>query len=174
MKMLLCAAPLLLWPISSIEAAEPATGPATAACNVTASVIDPDPNGTNIRKMPGGDIAATLRTPRAGDDWIEVHVVGQAGDWFVIDRADLVGDARKTIFRGKGYMHRSVLGADGLINGEPIRSAPNVDSPQILASEEGDQQAYLLACAGDFMKIRVKGGVGWTKALCLNQRTTCA
>ena len=58
-------------------------------------------------------------------------------------------------------------------NGEPIRSAPDVDSPQILASEEGDQQAYLLACWGDFMKIRVKGGAGWTKALCLNQRTTC-
>jgi len=170
MRMLLCAAPLLLWPTGSLEAA----APVTTACNVTASVIDPDPSGTNVRKIPGGDIAATLRTPRTGDDWIEVHVVGQAGDWFAIDRADLVGDATRTIWRGKGYMHRSVLGADGLINGEPIRSAPNVDSPQILASEEGDQQALLLACAHDFMKIRVKGGVGWTKALCLNQRTTCA
>ena len=174
MKMLLSAAPLLFWPIGPLEAAGPATGPATAACNVTASVIDPDPSGTNVRKIPGGGVAATLRTPRTGDDWIEVHIVGQAGDWFAIDRADLVGDARKTIFRGKGYMHRSVLGADGLINGEPIRSAPDVDSPQILASEESDQQALLLACAGDFMKVRVKGGVGWTRALCLNQRTTCA
>jgi hypothetical protein len=170
MKMLLCAAPLLFWPIGPLEAA----GPATAACNVTASVIDPDPSGSNVRKTPGGDVAATLRTPRTGDDWIEVHVVGQAGDWFAIDRADLVGDARKTIFRGKGYMHHSVLGADGLINGEPIRSAPDVDSPQILASEDADQQAHLLACWGAFMKIRVKGGAGWTKALCLNQRTTCA
>jgi len=169
MKLLLCAVPLLLWPTGSLEAA----GPATTACNVMASVIDPDPS-TNVRKAPGGDVAATLSTPRQGDDWIEVHVVGQAGDWFAIDRADLVGDARKTIFRGKGYMHHSVLGADGLINGEPIRSGPNVDSPQILASEESDQQALLLACAGNFMKIRVKGGVGWTKALCLNQRTTCA
>lgn len=164
------AAPLLLWPIASLDAAAP-TAP---VCNVTASVIDPDPSGTNVRKTPGGDVAATLRTPREGDDWIEVHLVGQAGDWFAIDRADLVGDARRTIFRGKGYMHHSVLGADGLVNGEPIRSAPDVDSPQILASEEGDQQAHLLACWGDFMKIRVKGGVGWTKSLCLNQRTTCA
>lgn len=170
MKVLLCAVPLMLWPIGSLEAA----APATAACNVTVSVIDPDPSGTNVRKTPGGDVAATLRTPRTGDDWIEVHVVGQAGDWFAIDRADLVGDARKTIFRGRGYMHHSVLGADGMINGEPIRSAPDVDSPRILTSEEGDQQAYLVACAGDFMKIRVKGGAGWTKALCLNQRTTCA
>lgn len=172
MKLLLCAAPLLLWPIGTLEAAQPAQ-PAAAACNVTASVIDPDPRGTNVRKTPGGDVAATLRTPREGDDWIEVHVVGQAGDWFAVDRADLVGDARRTIWRGKGYMHHSVLGADGLINGEPIRTAPDIRSPQILASEEGDQQALLLACSGDFMKIRVKGGVGWTKSLCLNQRTTC-
>jgi len=169
MRMLLCAVPLMLWSSGSLEAA----APATTACNVTASVIDPD-SSTNVRKTPGGDVAATLRTPSTGDDWIEVHVVGQAGDWFAVDRADLVGDGRKTIFRGKGYMHHSVLGADGLINGEPIRSGPNVDSPQILASEESDQQALLLACAGNFMKIRVKGGVGWTKALCLNQRTTCA
>ena len=170
MKILLCAVPLLLWPTDSVEAAQPAK----VACNVTVSVIDQDPQGTNVRKTPGGDVAATLRTPRDEDDWIEVHVVGQAGDWFAIDRADLVGDASKTIWRGKGYMYRSVLGADGLVNGEPIRAAPDATSPRILTSEEGDQQAFFLACSGDFMKIRVKGGVGWTKALCLNQRTTCA
>lgn len=170
MKILLCATPLLLWPIAALEAAEPAA----AACNVTASVIDQDPQGTNVRKVPDGAVAATLRVPRDADDWIEVHVVGQAGDWFAIDRADLVGDARKAIFRGRGFMHRSVLGADGLVNGEPIRAAPDAASPQILASEDGDQQALLIACRGDFMKVRVKGGVGWTKRLCLNQRTTCA
>lgn len=170
MKLLICAVPLLLWPLGSLEAA----APVAAACNVTASMIDPDPSGTNVRKTPGGDVATTLRVPRTGDDWIEVHVVGQAGDWFAIDRADLVGDARKTIFRGKGYMHRSVLGADGLINGEPIRAAPDARAAPILTNEESDQQAFLLACSGDFMKIRVKGGVGWTKTLCLNQRTTCA
>jgi hypothetical protein len=170
MKLLFCAIPLSLFPLGSLEAA----ALDTTACNVTASVIDPDPAGTNVRKSPGGDVAATLRAPREGDDSIEVHVVAQAGDWFAIDRADLVGDARKTIFRGKGYMHHSVLGAGGLINGEPIRSAPDADSPRILASEEGDQQVHLLACSGAFMKVRVNGGVGWTKALCLNQRTTCA
>lgn len=170
MKLLLCAIPLSMWPLGSLDAA----APATVACNVTVSVVDPDPGGTNVRKTPGGDIAATLRTPRAGDDWIEVHVVGQAGDWFVIDRADLVGDARKTIFRGSGYMHRSMLGADGLVTGEPIRADHDARAAPILAGEDSDQPAYLLACAGDFVKIRVKGGVGWTRKLCLNQRTTCA
>ena len=168
MRTLLCASALLLCASGSLEAAD------TQACNVTASVIDQDPQGTNVRKVPGGDVVATLRTTRDGDDWIEVHVVGQAGDWFLIDRAERVGDDRKTIFQGKGYMHRTVLGADGLVNGEPIRADHDVRSQQILASEDSDQQAYLLGCWHDFMKVRVKGGVGWTKALCLNQRTTCS
>ena len=166
MKVLLCTAALLLCASGSLEAAD------TQTCNVTASVIDQDPRGTNVRKTPGGDVIATLRTPQ--DDWIEVHVVGQVGDWYVIDRADRVGDDSKTIFRGKGYMHRTVLGADGLVNGEPIRADHDVTSKQILRAEDSDQQVYLLGCWGDFMKVRVKGGVGWTKALCLNQRTTCS
>lgn len=168
MRILLCVAAVLLCQGRPLAAAD------TQICNATASVIDQDPEGTNVRKAPGGDVIATLRTPRDQDDWIEVHVVGQAGDWFVIDRADRVGDDRKTIFQGKGYMHRTVLGADGLVNGEPIRTDHDVRSRQILSSEDIDQQAYLLGCWHDFMKVRVKGGVGWTKALCLNQRTTCS
>jgi len=168
MKALLCAAPLLLSPIVSPAPAAPA-GP---ACNVMMSVIDPDPRGTNVRKTPGGDVATRLNA--SNDDWLEVHVIAQAGDWFEIDRADLVGDDSRTIYRGKGYMHQSVLGADGLVNGEPIRADHDVRSKQILASEDPDQQVHVLACWGDFLKIRVKNGVGWTKTLCLNQRTTCA
>ena len=170
MKLMLCALPFSLWPLASLEAA----APATTACNVTVSVIDPDPAGTNVRKTPGGAVAATLRPSRAGDDWIEVHVVGQTGDWFAIDRAERVGDTRKTIFRGSGYMHRAVLGSDGLVNGEPIRADHDERAAQILAGQDADQPAYLLGCAGDFVKIRIKAGVGWTKTLCLNQRTTCA
>ena len=167
MRILPYAMALLLCLGAPLEAAD------TQMCNVTASVIDQDPHGTHVRKSPGGDVIATLPSPDQ-DDWIEVHIVGQAGDWFLIDRADRVGDDRKTIFRGNGYMHRSVLGADGLVNGEPIRADHDIRSRQILASDDSDQQAFLLGCSHEFMKVRVKGGVGWTKALCLNQRTTCS
>ena len=167
MRLALYAAALLVSSGTSAIAAAP------QACNATVDVIDPDPQGTHVRATPGGAVVATLRLPREGDDWIEVHIVAQAGDWFLIDRAELVGDDRKTLYRGKGYMHRSVLGSDGLINGEPIRAESDMRSPQILASEDADQQVQLLACRDSFMKIRVKGGTGWTSNLCLNQRTTC-
>ena len=35
---------------------------AAPACNVTASVIDRGPSGTNVRKTPGGAVAAAQRT----------------------------------------------------------------------------------------------------------------
>ena len=38
----------------------------------------------------------------------------------------------------------------------------------------GDQPVTLLGCSGDFLKVRVKKGTGWTKGVCTNQRTTCA
>ena len=167
MRILLCAATLFMCLGGPLEAAD------TQVCNVTASVIDQDPHGTHVRKAPGGDVIATLRAPDQ-DEWIEVHIVGQAGDWLLIDRAERVGDDSKTIFQGRGYMHRSVLGGDGLVNGEPIRADYDVGSRQILATEDIDQQVLLLGCSHDFMKVRVKGGVGWTRALCLNQRTTCS
>ncbi|MEO7688980.1 MAG: hypothetical protein ABIS51_06810 [Sphingomonas sp.] len=142
MKTQLCTAALFLCASSSLEATD------TQTCNVTASVIDQDPRGTNVRKTPGGDVIATLRAPQ--DDWIEVHVVRQAADWYLIDRADRVGDDSKTIFRGKGYMHRTVLGADGLVNGEPIRADHDVGSPQILRAEDSDQQGLSSRLLGRF------------------------
>lgn len=48
MKLVLCAIPLSLWPLGSLEAA----APAITACNVTVSVTDPDPVGSNVRKTP--------------------------------------------------------------------------------------------------------------------------
>lgn len=162
----LCAPALLLLG-GSVEAA------ATQACDVKVGVIDLDPAGTHVRETPGGKIVATLR-PSQGDDWIEVHVVGQAGDWFLIDHADEVGDDSTPIFDRRGYMHRSVLGADGLVYGVPIRAGHAEASPRILASADLDQQVAFLDCWHDFMRIRVKGGIGWTKELCLNQRTTCS
>jgi hypothetical protein len=38
----------------------------------------------------------------------------------------------------------------------------------------GDQQVDLLGCWGEFLKVHVKKGTGWTKAACTNMDTTCA
>jgi hypothetical protein len=167
MRVLFYAVPLL------ISLGGSAAPPAAQACNVTVDVIDPDSRSTNVRDRPGGKIIATLTTSQDNDDWIEVHVVAQYGDWFLVDRADLVGDDRKAIYRGRGYMHRSVLGADSLVWGEPVRVDHDARSALVTNGKNADEPAYLLGCRDTFMKVRIKEGAGWTKNLCLNQRTTC-
>lgn len=150
--------------------------PAAAAetvCSVKVDVTDNDPRGTNVRATPGGRIIAVLPS-QPNDGWIEVHVVSQAGDWFQIDGATAVGDDEKTIFKGNGYLHKSVLGASGLQNGTTIWTDHDSASRALDREAMGDQSVMLLGCWHDFAKIRVKKGDGWTKGLCLNQRTTCA
>jgi hypothetical protein len=170
MRAILGAAIGLLCLIGKVQAAE------LQACNVTADVIDQDPKGTNVRETPGGKVIAVLKTSSnpSADDWIEVHIAGQSGDWFLIDRADLVGDDRKIIFRGSGYVHLSVVGSSGLQSNAELRADHDVKSPLVAKRADGDQPVQFLGCWGDFAKIHVKEGTGWTKNLCLNQRTTCA
>lgn len=147
---------------------------AIQACDVTVDVIDTDPNGTNVRETPGGKVVGVLKLSTTEDDWIEVHVIGQSGDWFLIDKATRVGDEEKTIFHSQGYMHLSVLGSNGLENGMPIWTDHDEKSPLVTSQAMGDQEVKFLGCWGGFAKIRAKEGTGWTKSLCLNTRTTCA
>lgn len=142
------------------------------ACDVTVDVIDPDPKGTNVREAPSGRIVAVLPAP-AADDWIEAHVLGQLGDWFLIDGAKERGDDEKAVFRGRGFVHRSVLGASGFQNGAQVWTDHDVKSPLLDPHASGDQPVGVLGCWDDFVKVQIKKGVGWTKGLCLNQRTTC-
>jgi len=85
-----------------------------------------------------------------------------------------VGDSVKSVFKGKGYLHRSVLGISGLQQGTTIWTDPDTRSRVIDPSAAGDQPVTLLGYSGDFLKVHVKKGTGWTKGVCTNQRTTCS
>jgi hypothetical protein len=170
MRTIYGAAIVLLCLTGRVQAAE------LQACNLTADVIDHDPKGTNVRATRGGKVIAVLKTSSdpSADDWIEIRITGQSGDWFVIDRADLVGDDRKTIFHGQGYVHRSVVGASGLQSNSQLWTDHDVKSPLIAEHVDGDQSVQFFGCWGEFAKVHIKEGTGWTRSLCLNQRTTCS
>lgn len=145
-------------------------------CNVEVDVTDADPQGTNVRSAPGGDIVARLKNPTS-DGWIVVHLKAQRGDWYEIDRARLIDverDKETTIFAGSGVVHRSVVGLGGLQNGAVIYKNPKVDSAKLDPHAAGDQTVALLGCSGEFARVRVRRGEGWTKQLCTNMVTTCS
>lgn len=144
-------------------------------CNVNVDITDTDPKGTNVRAAPSGAVIATLKNT-AADGWIDVHITGQVGDWYEIDRAkqiDVEVDP-KIIFQGKGYLHKSVLGVSGMENGAAIYTDHNIKSSPVDPHAAGDQQVDLLGCWGDFLKVHVKKGTGWTTGVCTNMLTTCS
>jgi len=156
-------------------------GPATSAvaqpvCSVNVDITDTDPKGTNVRTAPGGAIQATLKNP--GDGWIAVHVTSQMGDWYQIDKArriDAGGSLEGTlIFQGQGWLHKSVLGVNGMQNGGTIYADHDAKSRPIDANAAGEQTVELLGCWGEYLKVRVKKGIGWTKDVCTNMNTTCS
>src|SRR5882762_9451993 len=93
--------------------------PERQACDVNVDITDTDPKGTHVRAAPSGAVVASLSNPTA-DGWIAVHITGQLGDWYEIDRASLIDadlpPGGKTIFHAKGYLHKSVLGVSGMQN----------------------------------------------------------
>jgi hypothetical protein len=143
-------------------------------CDVTVDITDTDPKGTNVRAAPAGAALASLKAP--GDGWILVHIIAQQDDWYEIDGATLIdpGGEDKTVFKGKGYVHKSVVGLSGMQNGGAIYTDHDDTSPPVDAAAAGDQAVKLLGCWGEFLKVQVKKGTGWTRQACTNMVTTCA
>ena len=143
-------------------------------CRIKANITDTDPKGANVRDAPGGKVIATLMNKA---DWIEVTITGQSGDWYEIGSAlqeDSDGPhGDYNVFRGKGYVHKSTLGLSGLQGTAAIYAGHDEKSRAFGPIADGDQDAQLLGCWHDFYKIHIKEGTGWTKAVCLNERTTC-
>jgi hypothetical protein len=107
-----------------------------------------------------------------------VHVTGQLGDWYEIDRASLIGadqpSGGKAVFQGKGYLHKSVVGVSGMQYGGAIYLNHDIRSGLVDPHASGDQPVDLLGCWGEFLKVHVKKGTGWTTAVCTNMNTTCS
>jgi hypothetical protein len=148
---------------------------AASACSVTVDVTDTDPKGLNVRATPGGRVVATL-VDKA--DWIELHVVGQSGDWFAVDRAVQIDNNRMgeniVMWHGHGYVHKSTIGLSGMQQGGTIFADHDLRSRIVVKNAHGDQPTQLLGCWNDFYRVRARDGTGWTKEVCTNENTTCS
>ena len=146
-------------------------------CNVNVDITDTDPKGTNVRAAPGGAVIASLTNPNV-EGWIAVHITGLSGDWYEIDRANLInsdfGPDGKVVFHGKGYLHKSVVGVSGMQNDGAIYRDHDVKSSPLDLHAAGEQKVDLLGCWEDFLKVQVKKGTGWTRQACTNMDTTCS
>ena len=155
-----------------------AAQPAERRCDVNLNVTDQDPAGLNVRSAPSGPVVGVLKARNA---WVQVHVVGAAGDWLRIDRGRLIGDAlpggEKRVFSSNGFVHVSKLGVETLNPGGVLRATPSEAGRVVFKAPMDDAKipkVVVLGCDGPFLQIRAGGVVGWTRDYCSNQYTTCA
>ncbi len=156
-----------------------AAGANTVACNVAVNIADQDPAGLNVRASPGGPIITAVK---AKGRWVRVEVTGQEGAWARIKTARLEADENdntsdKLLWMGKGWVAFSKLGVEEFDSRARFHAEPS-EQAKVVMSLEGSGEATapaeaILGCDGDWLRVRVKGVVGWTKAWCTNQLTTC-
>jgi hypothetical protein len=173
--------------LTATGASTPAAAPAAkstgvVACNLSLDVVDPDPRGMNVRATPGKPAGRVLATLPLAQEWTEVHVTGQSGDWLRIDRAETVDDeapeGMREVWKGSGWVHVSGLGVSELSTGEGtvLRAAPADSSPVLLRITPDNEPKHVrvLGCRARWLQVDADRLKGWTRSWCNNQRTTCS
>ncbi len=178
MKQLILAAAALAYASGAMAQVTP--------CKGELDITDQDPAGTNVRASPGGPIIGKVK---ARSRWVEVEVTGQALDasgsaWARItsasleaDENDNVPDRDTVLWKGVGWVAFSKLGVEEFDSRSRFHAAPDEHAKVVLSLEshhdEGVDPEAILGCDGDWLKVRIKGIVGWTHTWCTNQLTTC-
>lgn len=157
--------------------APPPPPPETRRCDVALNVTDKDPAGLNVR----GDASATapvLTALKPQGEWIQVHVTGQQGAWYRIDRAVAVTDeedsGERVLFEGTGWVHGGKVGDVDLNPGAKVFG--DLDKPPFLiAPLDGAAPPFtVIGCMDRYLLIDINGRAGFTDGYCANQRTTCS
>jgi hypothetical protein len=155
----------------------------THSCDIVVNIADPDPKGLNVRAAPGKPPGRVIAVIPLADEWTEVHVVGQAGEWLLVDRAETVDDdaaeGMREVFRGGGWVHSSGLGISELATGEGtvLRAAPADDAAVVKSIKDYDDEPmvkHVVGCRGTWLEIEADGKRAFTRSWCNNERTTCS
>jgi SH3-like domain-containing protein len=142
-------------------------------CQISAYIIDKDPNGLNVRSEPSNQskVIDTLPTKTLG---VIVDISAVQSDWVQISKAQSPG---RLEFQGSGWVYTQLLGTStrgyGTKNVSVYKSA-NAQSETIgqIPSQRG---VKLLSCYRDWALVEYDGLKGWIEpnAQCANPLTTC-
>jgi SH3-like domain-containing protein len=155
-----------------------ATEKASIKCNVEAyhkGFASDKPKTTIVRAKPGKD-SAIVKTVVTKDE-VVYSISGSDGDgWFEISKIQAVSDEEVTLFKGRGWIHSSLLDTS-IANADPkLRALPTRKSRVIKKLKADESEARPIACRGDWMKIKSGKTIGWLSPddQCANPLTTCS
>lgn len=190
-RLVSCSLCLILALVTYTELAVAAGSGDVPACQIGAWSTDEDPNGLNIRAVPGADGAIIGNIPPPteleGDPFAsEVSITGSQDGWFRISSAyftDYYSDEQDQVFfEGEGWVFGRYLGLE--IEGRHLYAEPSRDAAVVIelwSPDSAEPHPFVLerlhACQGYWVEVegtladeRIRG---WTDDTCSSQVTTC-
>jgi len=157
------------------------TTPAETPCDLWTYVLDPDPQGLNVRSGPGKQFAAVAKLPHV-EYSLEVHVTGASGQWLRVSEAS-EQDSGKQVFKGTGWVYGPTLGTETKdyaatspteLRVKLYREASERSSVVVRLPSEAE--VALTGCKGRWARVRHKNVEGWLApdSQCHSTLTTCS
>ena len=145
------------------------------SCDVKAYVVNPvSGRSLAVRKGPSGSSAVLANLSKKKLD--TVFVTGSSGSWIRINHAE--DEEENVFFRGHGWVPVGPFGLSTASSPDTgfhyLYSGQGKNTKHLLKLKP-DEGVDLLSCSGKWVKVRVKGKIGWLapEAQCSNSRTTC-
>lgn len=165
--------PLLLSPAAFGQAA-----PSAVPCDCSAYIVDPDPEGLNVRGGPGTTYPIVGILPT--NHLIEIRITGANGVWMQISGAYVFVDDAPTGDVGmelSGWVYGPLLAVTTRPSGRmliPLYSEPDATS-KVVVELPMETEVTLGGCKGGWVKVRYGNIEGWLDpdSHCGNPVTTC-
>ena len=143
-------------------------------CQISAYVIDKDPQGLNVRNAPStsGRILKKLATTTPE---VSVDITASQGNWMEINKA--VDGEGKTIFQGKGWVYAPLLGTS--TRGYETRSvnayASANNRSRVVGRIPANTSVTMVSCNGNWAYVSHQQIKGWIAKIdqCATSLTTC-
>ena len=179
-SLLLCLGTLLLAaPAGGGRGIQSVSAPAHK-CSLQAYVIDPDPQGLNVRSGPGKQFPVTGKIPHSVEA-VGVTIIGSTGQWLQIRDAHIQAEG-EMLFEGPGWVYGPMLatetraqGYDGPKPVVKVYRTPNVGGA-VAGKLRPGLVVKIIGCKGSWAQIQSGGLTGWLdgESQCANTLTTCA
>lgn len=149
-------------------------------CDLAAYVVDPDPNGLNVRSGPDKAFPVVGTIPHR-ESAVQVLVTGATGQWLRIKDAEMQ-EGDDTVFKGEGWVFGPMLatGTKNYASLDPktlnvkVFKEPNKRSA-VVTRLTNETEVKLVGCEGGWAKIQHKKFTGWLDpdSQCVSTLTTC-
>ncbi len=161
-------------PWLTVSASDP-SGP-MRVCEASAYVIDPDPQGLNVRATPRtGKVIGNLPKAKAQDGTI-VHLIAENGDggWLQIDKAQTTED--KVVLDKRGWVSGNMLAVSTRgYETKGVKLYEGGEASSVLATIPPETVVKVVGCDGSRLQVKHKNVVGWLNAedQCASPVTNC-